>query len=84
MDEHAHRDELSQRGRNAPHWAKLSRCSVRAVNSCIRGRMAVSCRVECLDGGDGEDSTVYDGSNDSGLLARGCGEEKRGLRRCLG
>jgi hypothetical protein len=36
--------------------------------------MLVRCRIECLDGGDGGDGAVYDGSDDSGLLALVCEE----------
>ena len=32
------------------------------------------CRVECLDDGDGGDGVVYEGSDDSGLLALRCEE----------
>ena len=32
------------------------------------------CCVECLDGGDGGDGAVYDGSDNSGLLTLGCEE----------
>ena len=41
------------------------------------------CRVECLDDGDGGDGVVYEGRDNSGLLALGCEEARPWEMPCM-